>query len=183
MDAPPRPVRYALAFFYQRALMLLAIFVFVLLLLGLQTNTPSEWLMGATGVLVAYLFVVGLSPMLTKHTLTRSRIILRQGWYFRCVLPFSDAESIGPFDGEPKYGLRLSPSRGILFVVGGGRNNLISVRLREPRRFAQALFFTAQEIVFDVDDREAFLAAVTERKTAGKPLAARKIPMLPPARP
>ena len=182
MDAPPRTVPYARVFFYQRTVGFLAVFTFVVLILALQASTPAAWLAGVAGVLFAYLFVVGLSPMLTKHTLTRSRIILRQGWYFRCIIPFSDAEAIGPFDGEPKYGLRLSPSRGLLFVVGG-RNNLVSVRLKKPRRFPQVLFLTASEIVFDVDDREAFLAAVTERKIAGKPLPARKVPVLPPARP
>jgi len=182
VDAPPRTVPYARAFFYQRTVGLLSVFIIVLFILALQTQTPPGWLAGVAGVLFAYLFVVGLSPMLTKHTLTRSRIILRQGWYFRCIIPFSDAEAIGPYDGEPKFGLRLSPSRSLLFVVGG-RNNLVSVRLRKPRRFAQVLFLTAQEIVFDVDNRDLFLAAVTERKAAGKPLPARKVLVLPPARP
>jgi len=181
VDASPRKVPYARAFFYQRTIALLMVFVFLFLVLALQTQITVEWMAAVGGVLAAYLIIVGMSPILTKHTLTRSRIILRQGWYFRCIVPFSDAEGIGPYDGDPKFGLRLSISRSLLYVVGS-RNNLVSLRLKEPRRFPQVLFLTAKEIVFDVDDREAFLAAVTERKAAGKPLPARKVPVLPPAR-
>lgn len=180
VDAAPRTVPYARRYFYQRTMVLLTVFSFLLLILVVQAGTPAGWLSLAAGVLVAYVVVVGLSPMLTSHTLTRSRIILRQGWYFRCIVALGDAEAIGPYDGDPKFGLRLVPSRDILFVVGG-RRNLVSLRLREPRRFPQVLFLTAKEIVFDVDDREAFLAAIVDRRASGKPLPARKVPLLPAA--
>jgi len=55
VDAPPRPVPYARAFFYQRAVGLLAVFIFVLLVLALQTRTPAEWLAVVAGVLF-YMF-------------------------------------------------------------------------------------------------------------------------------
>lgn len=180
VDAGPRAVPYARSFFYQRTVGLLAVFLLVLLLLALQTQTPPVWFALIVGVLIAYLLVVGVSPMLTTHTLTRSRIILRQGWYFRSIIPLSEVEAIRPYDADPKYGLRLSPARSLLFVVGGGQN-LVSLRLKAPKRFPQVLFMTAREIVFDVDDREAFLATVAERKEAGATLGARKVPLLPPA--
>jgi len=59
---------------------------------------------------------------------------------------------------------------------------LVGFRLKEPRRFPQVLFLKATEVVFDVDDRDAFLAAVEDRVTASEPLPARKIPILPRAR-
>lgn len=180
MEAAPRTLPYARGYFYQRMVVLSALFSVALLVLGLAA--PAWGVLAIAGAAVAaYIVIVGLSPMLTSHTLTRSRIILRQGWYFRCVIPFSDAEAIRPYDGDPRFGLRLSPTRGLLYVVGG-RDNLVAVRLKQPRRFAQVLFMTAREIVFDVDDREAFLAAVVERKAAGPPLPARKVPALPPVR-
>jgi hypothetical protein len=181
VEAAPRTLAYARGYFYQRMVVLSALFSVALLLLVLGTPAWGPWLAIAGAAVAAYIVIVGLSPMLTNHTLTRSRIILRQGWYFRCVIPFSDAEAIGPYDGDPRFGLRLSPTRGLLYVVGG-RDNLVAVRLKQPRRFAQVLFMTAREIVFDVDDREAFLAAVVERKAAGPPLPARKVPALPPVR-
>lgn len=183
MDDPDarREVPYGRTFFYQRALGLLAIGVLVLVILGVQTRTPPEWLVLIAAILLAYVTVVGMSPLLTSHQLTRSRIILRQGWYFRTVLPISDAESVGPWDGEPKYGLRLSLGSERLYVVGS-RENLVAVRLREPRRFPQVLLLRAKEIVFDVDDRDAFLEAVAARVEAGEALPARKVPVLPAGR-
>lgn len=177
-----RDFAYGRMFFYTRALGFLAVFAFALAILAFQTVTPREWVAFLGALFAAYLVVVGLSPLLTKHSLLRSRIILRQGWYFRSVLPLAEAESIGPWDGEPKYGLRISVARRVLYVVGAGQN-LVSIRLREPRRFAQVLFITAREIVFDVDDRDAFLAAVEQRKAEGPSLSARKVPVLPPGGP
>ena len=177
----PRAVRYSRTFFYLRALLLLILFAAVILFLALQTLTPAAWVGLLAALLAAYLIVVGLSPLLTSHTLTQSRLILRQGWYFRAVVPFGDVESIGPYDGALKYGLRLSLAKRILFVVGSAQN-LVAVRLREPRRLPQILFMRAEEVVFDVDNRDAFLAEVEERHAMPEPLPARKIPLLPTRR-
>ncbi len=175
---PRRTFRYGHSFFFLRALLLTALFVLVLLFLALLTSTPGSWLALLAAVLAVYLLVYGFSPLLTTHTLLRSRVILRQGWYFRCIIAFEDAEEIGPWEGAPSQGLRVSLARRQLFVVGAPVQ-LVSIRLKTPRRFAQVLFASAAEIVFDVDDREAFLAAVEERKAEGTPLPAAKIPILP----
>ena len=169
---------YSRTFFYLRALLLLALYFVVVLFLALQTVTPAPWIAMIAAILVVHLLVVGLSPLLTQHVLTRSRIILRQGLYFRTIIPFEEAESIGPWDGTPKFGLRLSRARSILFVVGSAQN-LVSVRLRTSRRFPFLLYLRAQTIVFDVGDRDAFLAAVEERRRALEPLPAYEAPILP----
>jgi len=175
----PQSFRYGRSFFFLRALLLLVLFSFALAFLGIQTVTPGPWVALIAVLFVLHLAVVGLSPVLTNHELLRSRVILRQGWYFKAIIPLDHAESIGPWDGEAKYGLRLSLGRRTLFVVGSGQN-LVSIRLRAPRRFSQVLFLQAREIVFDVDDRDRFLAAVEERVTAER-LPARKIAVLPAA--
>lgn len=172
---------YGRSFFYLRAVLLAILFAAVLLFFGLQTVTPPFWLGVIAAVLVAYLAIFALSPLWTHHTLLRSRLVLRQGLYFRAVVPFSDVEAIGPWDGEPKYGLRIGILGRTLFVVGSAQG-LVSVRLREPRRFYQVLFLTAREIVFDVGDRDAFLAAVADLESAPPPLPAHKVLVLPPAR-
>ena len=176
-----RAFAYGRTFFYTRALLLMLLFTFALAFLGLQTTTPSSWIGALAVVLAIYLLIVGLSPLLTTHLLARSRLILRQGWYFHAVIPLADAESIGPYDGEPKFGLRVSIARHTLYVVGSA-TGLVAIRLKAPRRFAQVLFATAAEIVFDVDDREAFLAAVEDRRVEATALPAKKIPILPAAR-
>src|SRR5256712_9076773 len=45
-------------------------------------------------VLGAYGVLFILSPLLTEHWITRSRLILRQGWYFRAVVRFSEIEAV-----------------------------------------------------------------------------------------
>ncbi len=182
MAVEPRvPFPYGRSFFYLRAFLLLVLFAAVLLFLGLQTTTPSTWLGIIAAALFVYLLVIGLSPVLTRHELLRSRIILRQGWYFRCVLPFEEVLEIDAWDGEPKYGLRISVARRTLFVVGSAAG-LVYVRPRVPRRFPAVLFMTAREIVFDVEDRDRFLKAVAERRASYEALPARKIPVLPERR-
>lgn len=120
------------------------------------------------GLLVAAVFIVfAISPLWTDHWLTRSRLILRQGWYFRSVIPMSEIESLGPIEeANPllaPLGIHRPLGQPTLYVTGG-RTGLVMVRLTQPRRFWQAFGFTASEIVFDVGDRAGFLAAYEERR-------------------
>ncbi|TMA06088.1 MAG: hypothetical protein E6J93_01985 [Methanobacteriota archaeon] len=114
-----------------------------------------------------------VSPLLTQHWITRSRVILRQGWYFRAVLPFSGIEELVAADDAHTFRTPLGISRPfgqpVLFVTGG-RTNLVRVRLRRPRRFWQAFGLSAAEIVFDVTDRDGFLAAFEERRRLCPPV-------------
>ena len=170
--------RYGRTFFLVRALLLTALFLFVLGFLASLTTTPASWIALLAAVLATYLLVYGFTPLLTTHVLLRSRVIFRQGWYFRCIVPFEDVEAIGPWEGTPKSGLWISLARRTLFVIGAP-TNLVSLRLRTPRRFGQVLFMTAGEMVFDVDDRDAFLAEFEERRTGATALPAAKLPILP----
>ncbi len=133
----------------------------------------TVWLIGVIIAAYALLFVV--SPLLTEHWMTRSRLVLRQGWYFRAVIPFSDIESIARSEEASRTRVPLGIHRPLgqpaLFVTGG-RTNLLSVRLRRPRKFWQAFGFTATEIIFDVDDPEGFLRAFEERRTSLPPVQA-----------
>ncbi len=124
-------------------------------------------------VLVLYFVLSAVSPLLTDHWITKSRIILRQGWYFRAIIPFSDIVSVSAADeiGRLRVPLGIHRPFGqpVLFVTGG-RTNLISIQLREPRKFWQAFGLTVREIVFDVDDRPRFLAAFEERRQSLPPV-------------
>jgi hypothetical protein len=135
--------------------------------------TPSFPLLTAAilaVILVAYGILFVLSPLLTEHWLTRSRLILRQGWYFRAVILLADIESVSPADETSRRQVPLGIHRPIgqpsLFVTGG-RTGLVSVRLRQPRRFWQSFGLYATEILFDVTNREGFLAGFQERRPQG----------------
>lgn len=124
-------------------------------------------------VLALYFVLSGVSPFLTEHWITKSRIILRQGWYFRAIVPFSDIIRVSAADeiGRLRVPLGIHRPFGqpVLFVTGG-RTNLVSIQLREPRKFWQAFGLTVKEIVFDVDDRPRFLAAFEERRQSLPPV-------------
>ena len=169
-----------LTFPYGRTLVTSRIFVFASLailaaILILFTSSPASAVIGLTVLLAAYLVLFAVSPLLTQHWITRTRVILRQGWYFRAVIPFSGIEELLAADDAGAFRTPLGISRPfgqpVLFVTGG-RTKLVRVRLRHPRRFWQAFGLSASEIVFDVTDRDGFLAAFEERRRLLPPVKA-----------
>ena len=183
MRGEPRSRRVAkrLTFPYGRTHLigriLLLIGMTALLLVGVALSPEVPWLTVAAiaAVLIAYLILFTVSPLLTEHWLTRSRLILRQGWYFRAMIPFSEIESISAADDAGRTQVPLGIHRPLgqpaLFVTGG-RTNLVALRLRHPRRFWQAFGLSASEIIFDVGDRDGFLAAFEDRRSSLPPVQA-----------
>ena len=130
-------------------------------------------LLAAVLAVGAVLFAV--SPLLTQHWLTRSRLILRQGWYFRAILPLAEIESASASEetkaAQVPLGIHRPLGRPVLFVTAG-RSGLIVLRLARPRRFWQAFGLAAEEIVFDVTDPTGFLAGLEERLSLLPPVEA-----------
>jgi hypothetical protein len=126
--------------------------------------------------LLALVFLIfALSPLWTSHWLTRSRLILRQGWYFRAILPLADLQAVISADEATPVRAPLGIHRPLgqpTLYVTGGRKGLVVAKLREPRRFWQAFGLSATEIVFDVADRAAFLQALEERRGLLPPVQA-----------
>ncbi len=164
---------YGRGFFLQRFALFGGVVALLLVLLLFLTQTPAAWLVGIGVLLFAYLAVWGLSPLLTAHALSRALLTLRQGWYFRAFVPLKGIESVEPFDGDAPLGLRASLMRRRLYVTGS-KVGLVSIRLKEPRRFWAVLGATAEEIVFDVDARDAFLEALRERRVSLPPVQAKR---------
>ncbi len=153
-----------------RAMYFLILFAMVGLLAGLSLPSLSLVAFGAVVAVAALLFAV--SPLLTEHWLTRSRLILRQGWYFRAILPLSEIQTIEPAEvGGPALGIHRPLGQRTLYVTGG-RTGLLVARLAEPRRFWQSFGLAASEIVFDVTDRVGFLRAFEERRSLLPPVEA-----------
>ncbi len=130
--------------------------------------------------LAAFLAVLGLatvlfaiSPLLTQHWLTRSRLILRQGWYFHVALPMSEITSFAAADETTPLRAPLGIHRPLgqpTLYVTGGRTGLVLVRLKRPRRFWSSFGLEATEIVFDVADRPSFLRSLEERRSLLAPV-------------
>ena len=170
-----------LAFAYGRTLVIGRLFV-LFALTGLVAIaiaiTPSFPLLTAAvlgAILAAYGVLFVLSPLLTEHWVTRSRLILRQGWYFRARIPFADIETLTEADDAGRTRVPLGIHRPLgqpsLFVTGG-RTGIVSLRLRGPRRFWQSFGLFATEILFDVTDRAGFVSAFSERRSSLPPVEA-----------
>lgn len=155
--------------FQQRLVLLIALVAAILAFQGLLLPTPLVWLAVMAAALAVYLLVVGISPLLTDHWLTSTRLILRQGWYFRAIVPLRSITSTVPFEGKPKLGLSAPWGRRRLYV-SGSKEGLVAVRLARPRRFWQVLGAEIDEIVFDVHQRERFLEAFAARKASLAPI-------------
>jgi len=133
---------------------------------------PPAPLAAVVAVVAAYIVLFVLSPLGTEHWLTRSRLILRQGLYFRAIVPIAEIETIEPAEIHilrVPLGIHRPLSQPALFVTGG-RSGLIRIRLVAPRRFWQAFGLLAREIVFDVDDPRRFLDAFEERRRLFAPV-------------
>ena len=110
--------------------------------------------MGAA--LALFFIVVGMSPFWTGHSIEDNVIILRQGWHFSVHIPFDNIKAINLIDETPKIrGLFVYRST-ITLNITSSKNDLISLKLRRPQRIASIFWRKADEIVFDVTDREGF---------------------------
>lgn len=160
-----------------RILIVVGLTAAVIVSVALSPSPPGLTVGLIAAVIAAYALLFVVSPLLTEHWMTRSRLVLRQGWYFRAVIPFSDIESVARSEEASRTRVPLGIHRPLgqpaLFVTGG-RTNLIALRLRRPRKFWQAFGLTATEIIFDVDDPEGFVRAFEERRASLPPVQAHR---------
>jgi hypothetical protein len=160
---------YGKGFFIQRLLLFAALAAAILTILGLQFAAPAPWVAALAALLAAYTIVWGLSPFFTDHWLTTTRLILRQGWYFKGAFPLREIVSLGKFEGDAPLGIRAQLGRRRLFVTGS-KVGLLALKLRSPRRFWSVLGAEVDEVVFDVDSPDGFLEAYGGRTASLAPV-------------
>lgn len=156
-----------------RILMCVVAFVLVGVFLVLAPSLPLAPLAVFVAFLVATTVLFAVSPFFTQHWLTRSRLILRQGWYFHVAVPLAEIASLGPADEHISYRVPLGIHRPLgqpVLYITGGRSGLVLARLTRPRRFWSSFGLAASELVFDVEDREGFLRAYEERRSLLAPV-------------
>ena len=122
---------------------------------------PYDPLLSAVmgSAIATFFLVVGVSPLLTDHTIDENDIVLRQGWHFNVRIPLMNVKAINLIDEAPRdRSLFISQTRGILNITASKRD-LVSLKLRQPKRIASVFWRRADEIIFDVTDREGFRSA------------------------
>jgi hypothetical protein len=166
---------YGTSLAMSRLVLCLLAFALVIAFAVIAGSLPLLPLAGFGAFLAAATVIFAVSPLLTQHWLTRSRLILRQGWYFRVGLAMSEIESLIPADETVPLRAPLGIHRPLgqpTLYVAGGRTGFVIVRLARPRRFWSSFGLEASEIVFDVRDRDAFLRAYEERRSLLSPIQA-----------
>ncbi len=145
--------------FYFTAILLLLSLIFVLFAMLVIVPVDITWISIITVLFISILLVFGISPLLTKHQIAEDKIILRQGLYFKAVVPLGNIRDIKSTDINAKIGIKFSLTKPILYVTTS-RIGLISIKLKGQRRFGYAWWKRADEIIFNVDDPKRFIKLV-----------------------
>lgn len=152
---------YPKGFLYLR-LVLILMLIFFLLMLSSFFSLIGFWSIFLLIVLLIYLVIVGLSPLFTNHWVTLTRLVLRQGLYFKVSIPYSEIESIQITNEVAKYGVRSSWVRDKVYIATSQRG-LVSIRLKNPIRFLLVLGKSATELIISVEEPDKLIDAIEEK--------------------
>ena len=142
---------------YTRFLALLFIEVFLAGLVIVTGSHPMFLLVVIIAVLPP-LLLFAVSPLLVRHSIGPDGLVLRQGWYFRAVIPAGNISELSLTDEEPPPGsISYSPRRRRLFLSMSS-SRLVRLELKEAARMPFSRGGPVQTVVFSVDDPEGFLA-------------------------
>lgn len=104
------------------------------------------------------LMVLGASPFLTAHEVTKDTLILRQGWYFKARIPLSNVKKASRLEKGPlRMGVFFRLFSSTLYVTAR-RTDLIEVELKEAMTFSLALGKRADRVVFDAQDPQRLIS-------------------------
>lgn len=137
----------------------------ILLLFVMIVIVPVDimWIAIITILFISILLVFGVSPLLTKHEIAEDKIILKQGLYFKAVVPIDNIKDVEPTKINARIGIKFSLTKLILYVTTS-RIGLISMKLKKQMRFGYAWWKKTDEIILNVDNPEEFIRLVEERK-------------------
>ena len=162
---------YSKTYFHIRTIFYAVLLLSAAIVFKSLSGDVLAWFLLLAALLTGMLLVFGISPLLTCHWVTRNRLVLRRGWYFRAFIPIRDIEMVNVYEGEPRIGLSLSMRSSILFVTSG-KYDLIEIRLKRPKRYPQMLGLSARRIVFNVEQRDAMLESLRSKISSLAPVEA-----------
>lgn len=148
---------------YPKLPLLRTAFEFVIIMVGMMLilafiKAPLEWLLFFFLIFFVMLLVLGISPLLTNHTLTSRRLIIRQGWHIKIELMLGNIENVEPMEGGLK-GFVSAPGRNALYVTST-KFDQVSIKLKKPIRLIFALGKLIDEIIISVENRSRFIEDV-----------------------
>jgi|WetSurMetagenome_2_1015567.scaffolds.fasta_scaffold37624_4 hypothetical protein len=135
-----------------------AVWLLVLLVLLQMDQLMFILLIGV--VLAIAVVVVGVSPLLTFHEVEEGKIIIRQGWHSRVVMPIDQVSSVKRMDKiEVKEGVILDAFNRTL-VMTGSKKNGVRIELKKEIRVASSFWKKVGTVVLDVNEPERFIAVI-----------------------
>ncbi len=103
-------------------------------------------------ILAITVLVIGVSPLLTSHEVYDGKIVIRQGWHSKLVVPLDRIEA--------KEGVLLDAFNRTL-VMTDSKANGIRLEMREAQRVPAVFWKKVDVVIFDVTDPDRFVAEVT----------------------
>ena len=168
MPVPVRLRYQKVSFVPMLALLLTAgIFLDLLAMTLLGLDLLSSLL--ALLVISVLVLVLGLSPFLTDHFIEDDVLVLRQGWYFKAMIPLSDISEVLEVEKGPLRTGVFFDIRGSSLYVTTQRTRLILLQLKQPRRFGYALGKKADKVHFDTLEHRKALALLQSRIIPASP--------------
>jgi hypothetical protein len=160
---PVLRLRYRRAAFVPMMAMLGFALLFLNAFFALTVFKDLVTIVAAALASAALFLVLGLSPLLTGHSVDDKGIELRQGWYFRARIPISNIRGLEMVDmGPMRTGVYFRLTKDSLYVTTQ-RRDLFLLHLRQPQRFGFALGKRAGKVYFDTVDRTPFLRHMGQR--------------------
>lgn len=114
------------------------------------------------GLILAFtVLVIGVSPLLTRHEVIDGKIVIRQGWHSKLVVPMDQVKRLQRLDRiEAKEGVLLDAFNRTL-VMTDSRSNGIRLEMRDAKRVPAVFWKKVDVVIFDVTDPDRFIAEVT----------------------
>jgi hypothetical protein len=145
---------------YPKVPLLRTAFEFVIIMVGMLLilafiRAPLEWLLFFFLILLVMLLVLGISPLLTDHALTRRRLIIRQGWHFKIEIMLSNIKSVEANE-EGLKGFASAKEKDALYVTSS-KFDQVSIKLKKSVRLIYALGKLIDEVIICVENRNAFI--------------------------
>ena len=144
----------------------------LMVLLALVPGGDLAFFAVTGAVLALAIVVVGVSPLLTMHEIAESKIVIRQGWHSRMVVPMDMVKRLQRLERiEAKEGVLLDAFNRTL-VMTDGKSNGIRLEMKKAVRVPAAFWKKVDVVIFDVVDPDRFVAEVTSSLPSLAPVAA-----------
>lgn len=135
--------------------------VWLMVLLAFLPENRSLFIVIIGLMLAVAVLVIGVSPLLTRHEVVDGKVVIRQGWHSKMVIPLDQVKRLQRLERiEAKEGVLLDAFNRTL-VMTDSKVNGIRLEIKEAVRVPAAFWKKVDVVIFDVKDPERFVTEVT----------------------